>query len=134
MPNAIIEDYKYKTTVVNKLSGGNSHIYELTLSDGTVGDYFSTEHPIKKAIGDEIEYELVPNANPAYAQRIKEILPKKPVNFSGNGNKKNESAENARTALIVAKEIFMAGKAEMKMSDLADHLFDWLQKKSKVVN
>jgi hypothetical protein len=128
MPKAIIKDLKYKSTIANKI-GGNAHIYQLEMNDGTVGDYFSAEHPTKKEIGDEIEYELIPNSNPAYSGRIKEILAPKKTGFATF--KKNESAENARLALMVAKDVFLADKTGgLKLSDYAEHLFVWLQTKS----
>ena len=64
------------------------------------------------------------------AGRIKEILPKRRFG-TGNSFKKDETAENARVALLVAGDLYIAEKSEMKMSDLAEFLFDWLQDKSK---
>jgi hypothetical protein len=109
---------------------GTAYIYTMELEDGTKGDFFAKENPIKKAIGEEIEYDYEPNANPQYLGKIKEKQEKKTFG-SGGGFKKNESAENARTALIVAKDIFIAGKGgEMKTIQLAEVFFDFLEKHS----
>lgn len=126
MPKSKIKSCDFKRESVS--SFGTFYIFILELEDGTRGDYFSKEREIKKSVGDEIEYTYEPNANPSYLGKIKEVaVVKKPTNFI----KKNESAENARLSLLIAKDIFIHDTANNDIFELAEKYFFWLENKSK---
>ena len=75
-----------------------------------------------KNTNDDIEYKLKESVG--FNDTITIMLPK---SFSSS---KNQTAENARTALLVAKDFVIAGKSgDKKTTEIADGLFAWLEKK-----
>ena len=103
----------------------------MELEDGVVGDFFSTDNPIKKAIGETIEYNYTPNANPNFLGSIKEVKPAQ-NKAGGGGYRSNPQAENAKTALSLAVQIYIASNFtdKDKISQTANTFFDWLQSKA----
>ena len=80
-----------------------------------------------KVVGDELEYEIRSNSNPQYPDNLNVIVAK----AYGKSFAKNVKAENARTALICATNMKIAGlSADLKVKEVASNFFDWLESKS----
>lgn len=111
--------------------GKTSYIYKMELEDGVVGDFFSPDDPIKKQVGETLEYNYNPNPNPQYLGSIKEIKPAAQKQ-GGGGYRSNPQAENAKTALSLAVQIYIASNFtdKDKISNTANTFFDWLQSKA----
>lgn len=55
---------------------GTFYVHSITMGNGDTGDYNSkSEHQDKFVIGQEVDYTIEPNANPAYPAKIKPFNP-----------------------------------------------------------
>jgi fructose-bisphosphate aldolase class 1 len=127
MANSNIISIDFKREITSE-KYGTTNVYKMELSDGTKGDFMCKNKDALPVVGQELEYEFTPPTDEKYDGRIKEIKKKSFQGFS----KKSEKAENARTALIVAKDLVIAGKVkgEASTKEVAQKLFEWLESKS----
>jgi hypothetical protein len=125
-------------TYKNSYDGNNGTVYYHTIEfdNGDKGSYGSKSQDQNKfVVGKETDYEWVKDD--------KGYIKIKPVQQGGGGGFRgaapaNPKAENARAALNTAALLIVGGKAPedkqtgkpMSLNNLANNLFDWLQKKS----
>ncbi len=74
---------------------GEFHVHSITFDNGDTGDYNAkTPTQDKFVVGQQASYEITPNANPAYAAKIKPFNPNQ-GNYSGGGKKDNTATQRS---------------------------------------
>lgn len=117
--DTVIRSEKVKDWVKD---GVSKPIYGVWLSDGRSGQSFSLI-PVGTPIS-ELSFETN-----QYGLKIK-MNKSNNSNYSGGGGSKRSGNESF--ALSYAKDIVVAGKTDLKLIwELADKMYDWLEKKSK---
>lgn len=122
-----------KINFVKTWSGekGTVYYHDVEFENGDKGNAgFNKECPAEYEIGTTHDYELIPNANPQYASKIKFIK------ANGGGGKGSKPANNAGFALSYAKDVMIASmnkesKTDVLTSDhclkLAEKFYNWLE-------
>lgn len=129
---ALLRSYSFKRTF--QKDGKDKHIFTVTFNVGNdtlTGDFFSDSNPPELKEGEQYPIKVKPSSDPSkYAPSVALVKPKS-FGKGGGGYKRNERAENARTALICAKDMVISGKAEAKLLPTFQAFFNLLNDNSQ---